>query len=190
MLSMALQPVTNSSSDAIAHRIRQGAYRDAVALCARDHGPAIGRLCMALLGTQGEAEEVAQETLIAAHDAMASYREEGTVRAWLFGIARRLCARRIETRVRRERRLRLVHDSQAFAGMPDDQIERHRRAERIRAALDELKPSERDVIVLRYEAGLSYREIGDACGIDEAAARKRTSRALARLRTVLKDEVL
>jgi RNA polymerase sigma-70 factor (ECF subfamily) len=57
-------------------------------------------------------------------------------------------------------------------------------------ALDELKPSERDAVLLRYEAGLSYREISEACGIDEAAARKRTSRALAELRTLVKREVL
>jgi RNA polymerase sigma-70 factor (ECF subfamily) len=177
-------------ADPIADRIRTGAYRDAVAMCAREHGAALGRLCMAMLGDQGEAEETAQEALIAAHDAMASYRGEGSVRAWLCGIARRLCARRIETRVRRERKLRLVHDAGGDgAGLPDDVVERRRRAFIVRAALDELKPSERDAVLLRYEAGLSYREIGEACGIDEAAARKRASRALSRLREVLKHEV-
>ena len=39
----------------------------------------------------------------------------------------------------------------------------------------------------RYEAGLSYREVGEACGVDEAAARKRVSRALARLREIVKE---
>lgn len=186
---MAAEPLETGNADPIVARIREGAYREAVALCAREHGAAIGRLCMALLGTQGEAEEVAQETLIAAHGAMASYRGEGTVRAWLCGIARRMCARRIETRVRRDRRLRLVHDAGGPGVLPDDVIERRRRAERVRFALEALKPSERDVVVLRYEAGLSYREIAQECGIDEVAARKRTSRALARLRDVLKDEV-
>jgi RNA polymerase sigma-70 factor (ECF subfamily) len=41
--------------------------------------------------------------------------------------------------------------------------------------------------LLRYEAGLSYREVGEACGVDEAAARKRVSRALARLRELVKE---
>src|SRR5215207_489738 len=79
--------------DPIHDLIRGGDYRAAVGACAREHGPAVGRLCMAWLGSQAEAEEAAQETLLAAFDAMAAYRAEGTVRSWLFGIARRVCAR-------------------------------------------------------------------------------------------------
>lgn len=176
-------------ADAIAVRIQNGAYRDAIAMCAAEHGAALGRLCMAMLGDQGEAEETVQEALLAAHDAMASYRGDGSVRAWLCGIARRLCARRIETRVRRERRLRLVQGPSNDGAQPDDAAEKSRRALLVRTALEGLKPSERDAVLLRYEAGLSYREIAAACGIDEAAARKRASRALARLRDALKDEV-
>lgn len=119
---------------------------------------------------------------------MDGYRGEGSVRAWLFGIARRKCARKLETRVRRERRLRLVHDADVGGELPDQVLETRRRAEQVRAALEQLKPSERDAIVLRYQGGLPYREIGEACGIDEAAARKRVSRALARMKSLLSEE--
>ena len=178
-----------AADDPIAQRIRAGAHREAIALCVREHGPALGRLCMALLGHQGEAEEATQEALIAAYGAMASYRGEGSVRAWLFGIARRMCARRLEKRSRREHKLRLVHDAEADATLPDSAVESRRRARIVREALDELKPTEREAVLLRYEAGLSYREIAEACDIDEPAARKRTSRALGRLRTLLRYEV-
>lgn len=177
-----------SSADPIVVLIREGRHRDAVALCARDHGAALGRLCMALLGNQAEAEETAQEVLIAAHRGMDGYRGEGSVRGWLYGIARRKCARKVETRIRRERRLRLVHDAEADAETPHEVVETRRRAERVRAALEQLKPSERDAVVLRYQGGLAYREIGEACGIAEAAARKRVSRALARMKSLLSEE--
>ncbi len=176
------------SGDPIARLIGEGRHRDAVAACAREHGAAIGRLCMALLGSQAEAEETAQETLLDAHRAMDGYRGEASVRAWLFGIARKKCARKLETRVRRERRLRLVHDADGDAELPDQALDTRRRAERVRAALERLKPSERDAVVLRYQGGLHYREIGEACGIDEAAARKRVSRALARMKSLLTEE--
>jgi len=182
---MALDSAATDGADPIAVRIREGAHREAVTMCVREHGAALGRLCMAMLGNQAEAEETAQEVLIAAHGAMGSFRGDGSVRAWLYGIARRLCARRIETRVRRDRKLRLVHDAAEQANLPDDVVERRRQAEHIRGALESLKPSERDAVLLRYQAGLSYREIADICGVDEAAARKRTSRALASLRLML-----
>ncbi|MGE0792052.1 MAG: RNA polymerase sigma factor [Sandaracinaceae bacterium] len=175
------------AADPIALLIREGRHRDAVALCAREHAAAVGRLCMALLGNQAEAEETVQEVLIAAHAGMEGFRAEGTVRGWLCGIARRKCARKLETRVRRERRLRLVHDAAQDAQLPDDVLDTRRRAERVREALELLKPSERDAVVLRYESGLAYREIGEACGIDEAAARKRVSRALARMKSLLEE---
>ena len=62
--------------------------------------------------------------------------------------------------------------------MPDDAA---------RNALAQLKPSEREAVVLRYDAGMSFREVAVACGVDEAAARKRVSRALIRLRESLAD---
>jgi RNA polymerase sigma-70 factor (ECF subfamily) len=183
------EPFGSSDTDPVGKLIRQGAHRDAVALCAREYGAALGRLCMALLGCQAEAEETVQEALIAAHDGMGQWRGEGSVKSWLFGIARRMCARRLETRVRRDRRLRLVHDADAEAKLPDDLVESRRKAVKIRAALEDLKPSEREALLLRYESGLSFKEVAQACGVDEAAARKRASRAIARLRVLLQEEV-
>lgn len=142
---------------------------------------------MAFLGSQAEAEEAVQETLLAAYDGFAQFRGEGSLKAWLFGIARRVCARRVETRVRREQRLRLIHGD-ADAPDADALLALRRRAERVRQSLEDLKPSERDAVVLRYDGELSFREVAVACGVDEPTARKRVSRALERLRLALKEE--
>jgi RNA polymerase sigma-70 factor, ECF subfamily len=185
-LSTSYVPLETTPEEAIA----RGSYRDALAMCARLHGQAIGRLCMALTGSQAEADELVQETLLLAHDSFASYRGDGPLRAWLLTIARRVCARHVETRTRHAR-LRLVHSmteiatTRGHAEAPEDIALAREDAARARRALETLKPSERDAILLRYEAGLSYRDVGVACGIDEASARKRVSRALARLREVM-----
>jgi RNA polymerase sigma-70 factor, ECF subfamily len=164
--------------------IERKEYRRAMGVCARVHGPALGRLCMAFTGVRAEADELVQETLLAAHDSFGSFRRDGTVRAWLFGIARRLCAKHVAARPRPELRLRLVHDASRGPGA-DDLLMQRQLAERARAALDALGPHEREAVVLRYQAGLSFREIAEACSIDEATARKRVSRALGRLRAAL-----
>lgn len=90
-------------------------------------------------------------------------------------------------RARREARLRLVHDTSRGPDAGELSLERER-AQRARAALAKLKPSEREAVVLRYDSGLSFREVALACGVDEAAARKRVSRALARMRADLVEE--
>jgi RNA polymerase sigma-70 factor (ECF subfamily) len=177
-------------SDAdIVDAVRRGDHREALMLCARHHGRSVGRLCMALLGSASEADDALQDTLLAAHGSFASFRGDGSFRAWLFSIARRRCARVLERRVAQpslERRA--AEDGEAPDGdLADALVDARRRAETARALLAQVRPTEREALLLRYEAGLSYREVGEACGVDEAAARKRVSRALARLREIVKE---
>lgn len=176
--------VASDPPDPIASMIQAGQHRDAVAACARTHHVILGRLCIALLGSQADADEAVQETLLRAHRAMASYRAEGSVKAWLCGIARHVCAHMLETRRKGRELLEVVPTD----GEARDTFEIRRKARALRDALEKLKPSEREAIVLRYVADLSHREIAVACGLDEAAARKRISRALERLRSIMPSE--
>lgn len=173
---------------AIEELIAAGNHREALARCARAYAVSIGRLCMAFTGSQADSEELVQETLVAAYHAFPTYRAEGSVRAFLYGIARRLCGRYNETQARQKSRLHLVHDSSSSRTDAGDLALEKERAHRTREALAKLKPSEREAVVLRYDAGLGFRELAQACGIDEATARKRVSRALARLRAEIGEE--
>jgi RNA polymerase sigma-70 factor, ECF subfamily len=147
------------------------------------HARALGRACMALLGSQSEAEDALQETLLAALDGLEKFRGEGSLRAWLLSIARRRCARRLSARTR-ERAL----EHELNAPEVGQSAERVSLALRARRLLSEVRPTEREALVLRFGAELSFREVGEACGIDEAAARKRVSRGLSRLRSLLGED--
>jgi len=174
------------SDSQIEQHVMRGEHRQALLLCTRHYAGSIGRLCMALLGSQAEAEDATQEILLEAHASFANWRAEGRLKSWLFTIARRRCARTLEKRGRRENRLRLV-PSAPGTEHAEEWLLRRERAERARSAIEQIRPSEREALTLRYAAELSFREVGDACGIDEAAARKRVSRALARLRSVIES---
>lgn len=180
-------PLPDGPDREVIEAVRSGDNRRAAALCARLHGAALGRLCMAMVGSQAEAQELAQEALLAAHDAFPSYRGDGTVRAFLFGIARRVCSRHVEMRSRRDTKLRLVHDVGRDRADASDLLAAQQRAARARTALDRLRPTEREAVLLRFQSDLSFREVASACGVDEATARKRVSRAIARLRETLGD---
>lgn len=191
MQARALMTIPSEATpavDPIAAMVQDGRHRDALAACARTHGGIIGRLCMALLGSQADADEATQETLLRAHRSMPTYRGEGSIKAWLCGIARHVCAHMLETRRRGREALELVPTDETS----DDaraQFAIKRRSRVVRDGLAKLKPTEREALVLRFVADLSHREIAVACNLDEATARKRISRALARLRSVMPEGV-
>ncbi len=177
-------PSDTGGDQDIVQALGKGDHRTALALCARRHGASIGRLCMALLGSQSEADDATQETLLAAHAGFDGFRGDGSLRAWLFGIARRRCARVLE---RRGSAKPAREEEDADPRTADELLDERRRAESARQLLEQVRPTEREALLLRYTAELSFREVGEASGVDEATARKRVSRGLARLRELCKE---
>ena len=167
--------------------ILAGRFRDALAACVREHGAALGRYCMAVLGNQREAEEAVQQTLGMAYDAMPFWEGEGKVRTWLFGLARRICIRRVEARTSLPPGPMYGDEAGGEAAMSEEMKRKRTRALKVRYMLSRLKPAERDVVILRYHSGLSYAEIADICVSDEEEIRKQASRALLRLREFVRE---
>jgi len=162
--------------------IGQRDYRGALEALASEHGKALGRFCSGLLGSRSDAEEALQEALIHALNAMPGYRGEG-VRAWVFGIARNVCATELKKRTRRRSVWGRVF------GMSEDEVVRPLDDADARMSIDKalvrLSPGLREALLLRYQQGMDATEVADVLGISHAAARKRISLGLARLRTTL-----
>ena len=68
---------------------------------------------------------------------------------------------------------------------PSGQAQRRELRDRVRAALGRLKPSEREVLVLRHLEQLSTREVAAVMGVAERTVRHRQRRALESLGTLL-----
>lgn len=177
------EPSPAQSGDrAILDAIARSDHSGALALLVASHGVVLGRTCMALLGSQRDAEAALEDTLLAALAGLGRAQADGTLRAWLLGSARRRCARLLAERTReREARRSLA------AAEPTVDAQRPSGARRARSALEGLRPSEREALVLRVAGELTFREVADACGIDEATARARASRGLKHLRALLAE---
>jgi RNA polymerase sigma-70 factor (ECF subfamily) len=185
LLESGARPIARPDDLEIASLLATGEHDRAIGLAARRFGPAVVRLCTQLLGGRGEGDEAAQETFLAAYHGADRFRGDGSPRAWIFGIARRLCVQRIAARVRQDRRRSLL----ATEAWADDPSMLHDDAEReasVRQALADLSNDDREILALRYDAEQPFREIAQLLAIDEAAARKRVGRALERLRARLR----
>ncbi len=111
----------------------------------------------------------------------------GGERAWVFGIARNAALDELR---RRKRRARVEADPEdVFAAAPDDDADRLLRRETVRAALATLDPRERDLVALKFAAGLSNAEIARVLGTSESNAGTRLHRAIEKLRKACHDAV-
>ena len=135
---------------------------------------------LSLLRDRAAAEDVTAQAFERAYRRRRRYDERrGTPRQWLFGIARNAALDELR---RRSRRAALVGDpvdpATPEAGDEDDA---DRRAT-VRAALAGLHPRDRELIALKFHAGLSNAEIAGVLGISESNAGTRVHRAVAKLR--------
>jgi RNA polymerase sigma-70 factor (ECF subfamily) len=104
----------------------------------------------------------------------------GSDRAWLFGIARNAALDELR---RRKRHAELAVDLVDFdEPRAYEDAERHEARLLLSAALAELSPRERELIALKFFAGLSNAEIGTVVGISESNAGTRLHRVIEKLR--------
>jgi RNA polymerase sigma-70 factor (ECF subfamily) len=73
---------------------------------------------------------------------------------------------------------------------PSRRLIRQEQQERVRAALAELAPSDREILVMRHLEQMETAEIAAALGISEGAVRNRQYRAVMRLRGLLEGDEL
>jgi RNA polymerase sigma-70 factor (ECF subfamily) len=178
--------VTHPDADII-RAIGAGELRRALSFCVREHAASIGRLCLALLGSQAEADQLTEQTLLGAYRRFTERKGESSVRGWLLGIARQHCLEHLAHRRRQPAPLRGVGGG-AESSANDEVTPVRQRAQRARQLLERVSASDGHALLLRYLSGLSFRDVGLACGVDEATARQCASRALIELRVALAHE--
>jgi RNA polymerase sigma-70 factor (ECF subfamily) len=186
-VEVTAQPVTDEPTDAeLIRRWRSGEGRAATRLVER-HAPGLARFVSGE-GERESVDEIVQDTFVRAFGAIDSFRGDSAFRTWLFTIARRL----ILDRRRSERRSRLVstvNESDAVTTFDAlDSMVADESMVRVRRAVAELSPKQREVFTLRLEQGLSYKEIADLVGSTEGAARVHYHNAMRAVKEFLDDE--
>jgi RNA polymerase sigma-70 factor (ECF subfamily) len=137
------------------------------------------------------ADDLVQATFLRLHAVRHTYRADAPLSPWLFTIASRV---RIDALRRKYRLAREAGDDDldrfVDAEAPDDAdlaSDRDALARSVRAAVDALPASQREVVHLHRFEGLTFAEISQALGLKEVTVRVRAFRAYDRLRERLKD---
>jgi RNA polymerase sigma-70 factor (ECF subfamily) len=169
--------------------------RDAFTDLVVRHQARVFNLARALVGDDGEAEDVAQEVFIRAFRSLHAFRGDSTFRTWLHRIAVNVARSHLRERARHAggwwpwRR----HDRDRAAVDPEPthegfEADVHRR-QAIDRALATLPADLRMAVTLRDVEGLGYREIAEALHVPIGTVESRIFRARQRLRPLLEPLV-
>ena len=166
----------------------RGGDREAFAALVSHYASSMMSTAWRILGDKAEAEDVAQETFLAAYRALASFRAEARFSTWLYRIAVNKCRDRLRARAARPE---VEPRGDTPPPEPVGESAEHRspeallldkqRARRLEEALARLAPLYREAFVLRHVEGLSYEEMSEALGVDGGTLRMRVYKARAQL---------
>lgn len=162
--------------------------QEAFAELVRRHINMVYSTCLREVGERQLAEDVTQVVFVILASKAHSLQHEGSLAGWLFQTAR-FASKNVlrQEQNRRQKEQRIAEEITWQMQTSQKQFENEENLWQeiepgLHEALDSLKPSEREAVVLRFFAQKSLRETGDELGISEDAARMRVTRALQKLR--------
>ena len=148
------------------------------------HGRSVLRYLEGMAGRGGEAEDLAQETLLQAFRRISTFTPGTDFRAWLLTIAYHAWVHSL-----RRKKRPAARDEEILEQVPARAVEEDTSELRgaMQACLAKLPEDQRTVVLLRFSEGLSHAEIGQITGAEEATVRWRLFRARQMLRKALRQ---
>ena len=162
--------------DELAYRARlKAADPRALRTFVEEHQGPVYRLCLRLLKSEAEAEDMAQEALIRALKGLAQFREESSLSTWVYRVTLNVCQSRLLYLKRRQSRhhtsvsdLEETGDAwqlpHASADTPEALSIASESEAHLALALNSLEPDHRLLLSLRDGEQLSYQEVVELTG--------------------------
>jgi RNA polymerase sigma-70 factor (ECF subfamily) len=189
-LMMSVPGTESAADNALVARLREG-DRAAVEEAYRAHHVAIRGFARRLLGDTASAEDIVHEAFVALPRAIRRFRGEGTLRAFLIGVAANHSRRHVRSAMRRRRateRLAAHEELQPRTIDATDELSNKQLAGKLWAALDELPLDQRIVFVLCEAEQRTSVEVAAIVGAPEGTVRTRLFHAKRKLREKLEPQ--
>ena len=180
-----MQPRSEVADAYLVTRAREG-YLDAYELLVQRHSAMAYRVALRLCGNHHDAQDIAQEALIAGWENLDRFRAGSSFSTWLYQIVTRRALNKV-TRRRGAGSLDLPADVADPGAEPAAQTERNLAVDAVTDALAALPLAQRAVVVLHHFERLSYAEVEDVTRSTVPAVRSHLFRARRTLGTKLEE---
>jgi RNA polymerase sigma-70 factor (ECF subfamily) len=166
----------------LADRVRRHGDEEAFRTLYGRYTPGLYRFVLRLLGgNEFDADDVVQQTWVNAVESLDRFRWDAGLRSWLFGIALNGCRGLFR---RKDAGWMGLDDGPELAA---PRSHPHERLD-LEAALTQLSPGYRTVVVLHDVEGYTHEEIGERLGISVNTSKSQLSRGRRALRSLLAPE--
>lgn len=156
------------------------------------HQDRVYGLCLRMMSSRSEAEDLAQEVFITVFKSIDKFRSESRLSTWIYRITRNHCLNRIKFLKRRAAGKKIPLDTAKNMGWgaqttvdpvasrvhrPDRLVEGRQMEEIIQEQIASLSEDHRELVVLRDLEHLSYEEIQEITGLARGTIKSRLHRA-------------
>jgi RNA polymerase sigma-70 factor (ECF subfamily) len=147
----------------------------------------VARYIFVRIGDRSEAEDLASEVFLKALDSLKTYQERGLpMQAWLFRIAHNLVVDHLR-KVSRQKTVPIGDIDIPDKSDPVAVAETNLEMERVTRAMQSLTEDQREVIRLRFMAGLTSKEVSQVLNKSDGAVREMQRASLEKLRNLLNE---
>ena len=170
---------------------RRGDLHGALTILMPRHGKIVYRYCLEELRDKALADDIHQQIFIQAYRDLPSFGYRAMLKIWLLGIARHRVLDAVKARRRAEAHIGEDEDADMLdpTPPPDERLhEAHVSLAMIRC-LHRLGELVQRTLVLRYQQGLSFKELAGLFGQPADTLQTRVRRTLPKLRTAIEREI-
>ncbi|MEL6343637.1 MAG: RNA polymerase sigma factor [Myxococcota bacterium] len=184
MSNNAVNLVNATDEELMALYVKQG-QKPAFEELFRRYGNRLQGYFMRVTGSPELSRDMVQQTFMHVHRARADFQHGRPFRPWFYTIAHNVRREHFRRKARKPE----THYDPDRHGEPTSSPDVSTAKDRVvRRALEQLDQSQREVLILHWYEGLTFREIGETVGASTSAVKVRAHRAYKKLRAMLNGE--
>ena len=146
------------------------------------HRRSVYQLCYRFVGNHEDASDLAQDVFLRAYRGLKRFRGQASIATWLYRIGVNVCLSRVGAKKLPTESIEERQYVDARSESAPERMLRDERAVRVRAAIAELPPKQRAVLVLRIYHEMSHQEIATIVGTSVGAVKANVFHALQNLK--------
>ena len=145
----------------------------------------IYRVCYRFVENREDAMDLAQEVFIKAFEHLPTFRQESSLKTWLYRIAMNHCINHVKKHS--QEFVEVTEYTSSVRASAHAQMEEREQREHLRRMVKHLPPKQKAILELRINEQLSYEEIANISGRSVSTIKASVFFALGKLRKLVKD---